>query len=249
VDAVTLLHGFTLGGASWDELIAKLPPGYQWIAPDLRGHGLAPVTPCTMDDCARDLVELWDHLGVERSHVVGYSMGGRLALHVAVRLPERTLSLLTIGAQPGLTGDEREARKERDEMLARRVESSGLETFIHYWESLPMFAGIVRRGPEYVATLHQLRMRNTAAGLAASLRGMGAGAMDPLWDELDAIRVPATFAAGERDFAYVDIALRMAQSVRDWRFRSVPDAGHAAQFEDPDATAAVVAEHLSWTSA
>jgi 2-succinyl-6-hydroxy-2,4-cyclohexadiene-1-carboxylate synthase len=249
VEVVTLLHGFTLGGASWYELATKLPEDVVCLSPDLRGHGPDPVTPCTMDDCAADLVDLWDHLGVERSHVVGYSMGGRLALHVAVRLPERTQSLLTIGAQPGLHGDEREARRERDEMLARRLESSGLDTFVHYWESLPMFAGIARRGPEYLAMLHELRMQNTAAGLAASLRGMGAGAMDPLWDELDAITVPATFVAGEHDLPFIDVALRMANSVRDWRFRVVAGAGHAAQFEDPDATAAVLAEHLSWTAA
>ena len=244
MEAVTLLHGFTLGGASWTDLTSRVPGEWQWIAPDLRGHGRAQTEQCTMDGCAADLVDLWNHLGIERSHVVGYSMGGRLALHVAVRLPERTRSLLTIGAHPGLQGEERAARQERDEMLARRIETGGLEKFVHYWESLPMFEGIQRRGPAFVATLHELRMQNTAAGLAASLRGMGAGAMEPLWDELGAIRVPATFVAGADDFAFIDIALRMAQSVRDWSFRSVPDSGHAALFEQPDATAAVLADHF-----
>src|SRR5437762_318775 len=91
-ELVTPLHGFTLTGASWDELVAKMPAGCKWIAPNLRGHGFAPTSPATMDDCAADLVALWNDLGIERSHVVGYSMGGRLALHVAVRLPERTKS-------------------------------------------------------------------------------------------------------------------------------------------------------------
>src|SRR5581483_202586 len=148
MDAVTLLHGFTLGGASWDDLTSRMPPDWRWIAPDLRGHGEAPIDDCTMDRCAADLVALWDHLGVERSHVVGYSMGGRLALHVAVRLPERTRSLLTIGAHAGLDPDARRARRQDDEALAERIEREGVESFLSYWEGLPMFAGLARRGPE-----------------------------------------------------------------------------------------------------
>jgi 2-succinyl-6-hydroxy-2,4-cyclohexadiene-1-carboxylate synthase len=247
-EAVTLLHGFTLGGASWDDLVSRLPEGWRFIAPDLRGHGRARVAPCTMDDCAADLVALWDRLGVDRSHVVGYSMGGRLALHVAVNLPERTRSLLTIGAHAGLTGDARESRKRRDEELAERIDTAGLETFVHYWESLPMWAGVARRGAGFVAGLHALRMSNTPAGLAASLRDMGAGAMEPLWDRLETIRVPSTFVAGEHDLAFVDAALRMAEHVSDWRFRTVPDSGHAAQFEKPDETAAILADHLRWAA-
>src|SRR5713226_6868464 len=106
-----------------------MPEGWKWIAPNLRGHGSAPTSAATMDDCAADLVALWDQLGIERSHVVGYSMGGRLAL--------------------------------------------------------PMFAGIKRRGDDFAAWLHWQRMGNRADGLAASLRGMGAGAMEPLWAELE----------------------------------------------------------------
>ena len=247
METVTVLHGFTLGGASWYELAQRMPDDVVLLAPDLRGHGPEPVTPCTMDDCAADLVDLWDHIGVERSHVVGYSMGGRLALHVAVRLPERTQSLLTIGAHPGLADPaDREARRRRDEELAGRIEATGLETFVHYWESLPMFAGIARRGPDFMARLHQLRMENSPAGLAASLRDMGAGAMEPLWDDLSGIEVPCTFVAGERDQAYVDAALQMAGRVREWRFRTVPDAGHAAHFEKPEETAEILRDHLRW---
>jgi 2-succinyl-6-hydroxy-2,4-cyclohexadiene-1-carboxylate synthase len=248
MEAVTLLHGFTLGGESWDDLLSHMPEGWQWVAPDLRGHGTAPTGDCTMDRCAADLAELWDDLGVERSHVVGYSMGGRLALHVAVRLPERTRSLLTIGAHAGLEGAAREERRGRDAELAQRIETSGLETFVHYWELLPMFAGIARRGPEFLSTLHAIRMGNTPEGLAASLRGMGAGAMEPLWDELSNIRVPATFVAGDNDFTYVDSALRMADRVADWRLRTVRDSGHAAHFEQPAEVAQILDDHLRWAT-
>jgi len=247
-DAVTLLHGFTLNGASWDELIAKMPAGWKWIAPDLRGHGGAPTSPATMDDCAADLEALWNHLGIERSHVVGYSMGGRLALHVAVRLPERTRSLLTIGAHAGLDEEARAARRKADETLAYRIENEGVESFVQHWESLPMFAGIQRRGPAFAAWLHGLRMGNRADGLAASLRGMGAGAMEPLWGELGAIDLPCTFVAGEDDAQFLQAGVRLSESVNRSRFLSVPSTGHSVQFERPDATASILADHLRWAA-
>src|SRR5204863_8865265 len=118
--AVTLLHGFTQSGRSWRELIARMPEGWKWIVPDLRGHGetqLGNGAVGSMDACTADLARLWDELGVERSHLVGYSMGGRLALHVAARRPDRVLSLLTIGAHAGLDEDAREGRRRGDEAL------------------------------------------------------------------------------------------------------------------------------------
>lgn len=247
-EVVTLLHGFTLNGASWDELVAKMPEGWKWIAPDLRGHGTAPTSPATMDDCAADLVALWDRLGIERSHVVGYSMGGRLALHVAVRLPERTRSLLTIGAHAGLDDEARATRRQADEALAQRIEREGVEAFVRYWESLPMFAGIKRRGPDFAAWLHRLRTGNRADGLAASLRGMGVGAMEPLWDELHAIDLPCTFVAGEDDAPFMRAAARLSHTVDRSRIRSVRDSGHSVHFEQPDAAASIFADHLGWAA-
>lgn len=247
-EVVTLLHGFTLSGASWDELVAKMPAGWKWIAPDLRGHGSAPTWPATMDDCAADLVALWNFLGIERSHVVGYSMGGRLALHVAVRLPERTRSLLTIGAHAGLDDEGRAKRRRADEALAEQIERDGVEAFVRQWEALPILAGIKRRGPDFAAWLHGLRAGNQAGGLAASLRGMGAGAMEPLWDELEAIDLPCTFIAGEDDAAFMHAAVRLRHAVDRSRIRSVPDCGHSVQFEQPDATASILADHLGWAA-
>lgn len=239
-EVVTLLHGFTLNGSSWDELVGKMPPGWRWLAPDLRSD--------TMDGCAADLVEMWDHLGVEHSHVVGYSMGGRLALHVAVRLPERTRSLFTIGAHAGLEAEARETRRAADEALAQRIEREGIESFVQYWEAMPMFAGIARRGPRFLAWLHSLRVANTPEGLAASLRGMGAGAMEPLWAELGSLTCPSTFIAGENDAAFVAHARRLNESVAGSRLEIVHDSGHSVQFEQPDRTAELLAGHLRWAA-
>jgi len=245
---VTLLHGFTQSGRSWQELIKTMPGGWRWVVPDLRGHGetrTRPGAPCTMDACLGDLEMLWDHLGVEQTHLVGYSMGGRLALHVAARKPERLLSLLTIGAHAGLEEDAREGRRLGDEALAQRIEQDGLEAFIKYWSGLPLFAGLERRGPSFVAQLRAERMNNTVAGLACSLRGMGAGVMEPLWGDLARVTVPSTFVAGQLDHGYVASARRLAAAVPHGRVEVVLRAGHSVHQERPEAFAHVLAAHLA----
>ncbi len=245
---VTLLHGFTQSGKSWQEVITTMPQGWRWVVPDLRGHGETQTRPgveCTMDGCLADLEMLWDHLGVQRTHLVGYSMGGRLALHVAARKPERLLSLLTIGAHAGLEEDAREGRRLGDEALAQRIENDGLEPFVKYWTGLPLFAGLERRGPSFVAQLRAERMSNTVAGLACSLRGMGAGMMQPVWDDLARVTVPSTFVAGQLDHGYVASARRLAAVVANGRVEVVLRSGHAVHQERPEAFAHVLANHLA----
>ena len=249
-EPVTLLHGFTQSGRSWQEVISAMPAGWRFMVPDLRGHGetrLRPGAACTMEACATDLEMLWGHLGIERTHLVGYSMGGRLALHVAARHPDRLLSLVTIGAHAGLEREAREGRKLDDEALAERIEKDGVEAFVNYWAGLPLFAGLERRGPSFMARLHNERMKNTVAGLAASVRGMGAGVMQPVWDELGRVTVPCTFVAGQLDHGFVAYARRLAASVPNGRIEIVPRAGHAVHQERPEAFTRVLAAHLAGT--
>ena len=248
---VTLLHGFTQSARTWREVIGKMPAGYRWIVPDLRGHGQTqtPIgAPCTMDACTADLEMLWDHLAVDRTHLVGYSMGGRLALYLAARRPQRVLSLLTVGAHAGLDEAGRDGRRRGDEELARRIEKDGLGAFVDYWGGLPLFAGIERRGPSFVAQVRSDRLENRVAGLACSLRGMGAGVMEPLWDELARLRVPCTFVAGQHDHGYVASARRLATTVPGGRVEVVTRAGHSVFQERPDAFARVLARHLAAAS-
>ena len=248
---VTLLHGFTQSGRSWRELISHMPEGWKWIVPDLRGHGQTVTrsgAPCSMEACTEDLVAIWEELDLGRTHLVGYSMGGRLALHVAARRPERLLSLLTIGAHAGLDEDARPGRKEGDEALAQRIEREGIEPFVDYWGSLPLFAGIERRGEGYVAQLRAERLQNHVAGLACSLRGMGAGVMEPVWDQLARVTVPCTFVAGQLDHGYVASARRLAAAVPNGQVEIVLRAGHAVHQERPDAFARVLANHLAHAS-
>jgi len=249
---ITLLHGFTQSGRSWREVMSKMPAGWKWIVPDLRGHGETQTrqgSPCSMDACMEDLLALWDNLGVERTHLAGYSMGGRLALHVTARRPDRVLSLLTIGAHAGLEEDAREGRRRGDEGLAERMEKEGIEAFVDYWGALPLFAGLERRGPSYVAQVRAERLQNHVAGLACSLRDMGAGAMEPVWNELGQVTFPCTFVAGQQDHGYVASARRLAATVRNGKFEIVPRAGHAVHQERPDAFARLLASHLAAATA
>lgn len=248
---VTLLHGFTQSGRSWREVISMMPAGRRWVVPDLRGHGatrVRPGAPYTMEACTDDLVRLWDSLGIARSHLVGYSMGGRLALNVAATRPERILSLLTIGAHAGLDEEARGGRRRGDEALAQRIETDGLEAFVNYWSSLPMFESLERRGPSFVAQVRAARMENHVAGLAESLRGMGAGAMRPVWNELGRVKVPCTFVAGQLDHGYAASARRLAESVPDGRVVIVQRAGHTVHQERPEAFSRLLLAHLEAAS-
>jgi 2-succinyl-6-hydroxy-2,4-cyclohexadiene-1-carboxylate synthase len=248
----TLLHGFTQSGRSWQEVISTMPQGWRWVVPDLRGHGETQTSPgaaFSMDACAADLEMLWDELGIEHTHLVGYSMGGRLALHVAARRQTRLTSVLTIGAHAGLDEAAREGRRRDDEALAHRIEREGIEAFVDYWSALPMFAGLGQRGPTFVAELRAERLRNSVSGLAASLRGMGAGVMDPVWPDLARMAVPGTFVAGQLDDRYVAFARRLASAVPKGRVEIVPGAGHAVHLERPDEFARVLEAHLAGTEA
>lgn len=246
-DAVTLLHGFTQTSRSWRELIALLPKEFRYLVPDLRGHGLTklkPGAPHTMAACTADLLALWAAEGVGKTHLAGYSMGGRLALQVATAHPDRLLSLTTIGAHAGMAEELRPARRASDDQLATKIERRGVAEFVKYWGTLPLFRGLDRRGPAFRATLDADRRRNTAAGLAASLRGMGSGVADPVWDQVPRIECPCLFIAGAEDHGYAHEARRLAASVPDGRAEIVPRAGHAVQLERPQAVARLLGAQL-----
>ncbi len=244
-EPVTLLHGFMQTRRSWDGLLPLLPAGRRWILVDLPGHGGSVDAEPTLAATAAALLELWDAAGVDRTHLVGYSMGGRTALFTAACAPRRLLSLLTIGAHAGFEGEARRRRLEEDAALAARIEREGMDWFATHWAGRPMFAGLARRGPAVLAELDAMRRRLDPAGVAASLRGMGGAASEPFWDRLDAIACRCTFVAGAEDGTYVAHARRLAAAVPAGRVEIVPGAGHAAHLERPERFAKVLVDHLS----
>lgn len=237
METVTCLHGFSQHGSSWHELAALVPDGYHWLTPDVRAT--------TLQEAEAELLALWEQEGVQRSHLIGYSQGGRIALWIACRNAERLLSLTTIGAHAGLDGDARAGRWKEDRALADRIEREGIDWFATYWAALPMFAGLARRGPAFLRQLDAARRQNHPAQLAAQLRGMGAGATQPFWDRLGRISVRTLLVAGSDDERYVAFASRLRTAIRDAAVAVIPGAGHAAHLERPAAVAAVLTTHLA----
>jgi 2-succinyl-6-hydroxy-2,4-cyclohexadiene-1-carboxylate synthase len=236
-ESLVLLHGFTHTGASWDRVQGALAERYRALAPDIRGHGVASdVRPVSLEAVIDDVAEL----PVDRFTLSGYSMGGRIALHVALALGERVQRLVLIGASPGLADPaEREDRRAGDERLASQVERSTIERFARRWaDATPVLAGQPASVGESV---HRDRLRNTPAGLAAALRGLGTGTLPPLWERLGELEIPVTLIVGARDEKFTGIAREMAKAIPDADLALVPDTGHAVHLEAPEATAAIIA--------
>ncbi len=232
---LVLLHGFSQTRQSWRRTVAALGGRYRALAPDLPGHGqAADRRPASFSACTAYVRAL----AGDRCVLVGYSMGGRIALHAALALPAIVERLVLIGASPGIAdAAEREQRRRADEALADRIEAIGVAAFAEEWGAQPLFAG---QDPRVTAAAHADRLRNTPAGLAAALRGLGTGVMPPVWDRLGELAVPVTLVAGERDAKFRAIAERMAAAIPAARLDVVPDAGHAVQLERPQAVAAAV---------
>jgi 2-succinyl-6-hydroxy-2,4-cyclohexadiene-1-carboxylate synthase len=237
MEVVTCLHGFSQHGETWEELAGVLAAEYRWLTPDLRAAKL--------DEAVAEILGLWDREGVDRSHLVGYSQGGRLALYLACTHPQRVLTLTAIAAHAGLEGEARARRLEEDRALAERIEREGVEWFARYWAERPIFSGLKPRGPAFLGRLDAGRRRNDAARLAATLRGLGAGAVPPFWDRLEDIQASTLLLAGAEDPRYVEFARRLAGLIPRSRTVVVPGAGHAVHLEQPEATASLVRDHLS----
>ena len=176
------------------------------------------------------------------SVLVGYSMGGRLALHAAARDPERFGALVTVGASAGIEdAAERSARRAEDEALAAWVESRPIEEVVERWEAMPLFA---EQSRELVARQRPGRLAHDPAALATLIRSAGQGALPPLREELGRVAAPALLVAGERDERYLRAARRAAALFPRASVRAVPGAGHAAHLEAPDAFTALLLEFL-----
>ena len=234
---LVLLHGFTQTRRAWDGVRAALGAPARVVAPDLLGHGsLSARVPVSFD--AQDAL-LRAQAPPEPVTLCGYSMGGRIALRWALDHPGRVRRLVLLGATAGIEDPEaRAARRAEDEARAAELEREGLEPWAERWGALPLFAG---QAPEVAARAHQDRLRNTAPGLAAALRGLGTGAMAPLWARLGELGAPVVLAAGERDEKFRALAEAMAERIPDARVEEVEGAGHAVHLERPDAVAALLA--------
>ncbi|KZE40319.1 2-succinyl-6-hydroxy-2,4-cyclohexadiene-1-carboxylate synthase [Bhargavaea cecembensis] len=245
---LVLLHGFTGSSAAWTAIAADLGE-YRLIMPDLTGHGNteAPGAPAryAMEEQVSDLDALFTRLGLERFSLLGYSLGGRIAIGYAAAHPEKVSRLILESTSPGLrTGDERRERRESDGKLAAFIEREGILAFTDRWENIPLFAS-QKRMPEHVRQrVRRGRLGNDPAGLAGSLRGIGTGSQPSYWESLEHFSMPVTLITGTLDVKYVKIAADMVRRLPDVHHVTVQDAGHTVHVENPARFATMVKEAL-----
>ncbi len=236
--ALLLLHGFTGSAATWEPQLATWRDHYTCLAVDLLGHGgsEAPTDPARygMAATVADLIVILDTLGIARTHLLGYSLGGRIALSLAVAQPARIGGLVLESASPGLaTAEERAARHAADEALAAAIERDGVPAFVQRWEALPLWASQTTLPAPTRAALHTQRLHNRATGLANSLRGLGTGAQPPVHDQLGGLNVPALCLAGTFDAKFVALAEDLTVALPQAQLALIPGAGHAIHLEQP----------------
>jgi len=237
---LVLLHGFTASAASWGYHLDRLAAqGLRVIALDMLGHGASDAPECaerySLARCQEDILAALYVLGVRQGEAIllGYSMGGRIALYTAFAGFFRALILES--ASPGIENvAERTQRRLSDEALATCIERDGVAAFVEYWERLPLFASQRRLLQQQQQALHMQRLGNCAVGLAQSLRGAGTGTQPSLWGKLPQLHIPTLLIAGELDTKFSIIARRMAQTLPYVQLQIVPNAGHTVHLEQPE---------------
>ena len=240
-ERVVLVHGFTQTLAAMKPLAGRLRDGHAVVRVDLPGHGGSAASRAGFADAAALLGEVGG-----AATYLGYSLGGRLCLRLALDRPDLVRALVLIGASPGLADPaERAARRASDEQLASELERVGVERFVVRWLAQPLFATLP---PERAGRAD--RLTNTTRGLAASLRLHGTGTQEPLWDRLATLRPPTLLIAGARDAKFAALAERMAAAIGpSATVALIQDAGHAAHLERPEEVAALVRAFLAATPA
>jgi 2-succinyl-6-hydroxy-2,4-cyclohexadiene-1-carboxylate synthase len=229
-----LLHGFAGTHRAWDGVVERLlPERYRPLALDLPGHGEHAncAEPISFSGCVEHVLAR----APERFALCGYSLGGRIALHVALTAPERVSRLVLVSTTAGIEDDaERAARSAEDHRLADELEHGPFEDFVERWRTQPLFAG---DPPEVGARAREDQRRNRPDALAAVLRGIGTGEMAPLWDRLDELRMPVTILVGDRDTKFRALGRRMVDLMPAAELLVVP-GGHGLPLENPAAVAA-----------
>lgn len=234
--ALLLLHGFTGTALAWSEQLDAWAAQFRVIAPDLLGHGgsEAPADPerYRLERQATGLAELLRLLEASPATVVGYSMGARLALTLALEHPQAVERLVLESPSAGIADPaDRALRRRADERLALGIERDGVEAFVTRWEAQPIFATHARLPVHLLERQRAERRRHSTAGLAGSLRGAGQGAMAPLHARLGDLRVPTLVIAGASDEPGLERARSVAAGIPDARLEIVDGTGHTPHLE------------------
>jgi 2-succinyl-6-hydroxy-2,4-cyclohexadiene-1-carboxylate synthase len=230
-ETIILLHGFSGTSRAWEEVVEHLDgERYRPLALDLPGHGSAATYPPPITFAGA--VEHVLAQAPARFVLCGYSLGGRVALHVALAAPERIARLVIVSSTPGIEDDaERSARRRADRALADELERIPFEDFIERWRTQPLFA----LDPPGVGELARAdQRRNSPWALSEVLRGLGVGEMESLWGRLGELTMPTSVVVGDRDEKFRAIARRMVELLPAGEI-VVAAGGHGLVLENPEA--------------
>ena len=248
-EPLLLLHGFTGSKNTWNECIECWSQSFQVITIDLLGHGEteSPKDPkrYQMEQACLDLKTLLDQLEIKSVNLLGYSMGGRLALSFACLYPQYVNLLLLESTSPGLkTESERVERIKNDQKLADMIQKKGLLTFINYWERIPLFES-QNKLPEHIRQKVRLERENqNPLGLINSLLGMGTGMQPSWWDNLSNLKLPVLILVGELDEKFYKIGLEMEKLLPNASLVKFNGAGHAIHLEQAEKFGTIVKEFI-----
>ncbi|MEQ6377616.1 2-succinyl-6-hydroxy-2,4-cyclohexadiene-1-carboxylate synthase [Bacillaceae bacterium S4-13-56] len=233
-EPILLLHGFTGTHQTWSE-IEELLENYQLIMVDLPGHGkTVSLSSFNMESVCKDLKILLRELEIEKTHLLGYSMGGRTALSFAMIYPEVVKSLLLESASPGLASEKaREERKIQDSNLANILAKEGVQYFVDFWENIPLFSSQKNLPKERQNEIRIERLSQTEEGLMASLHGMGTGSQPSWWGDLHKLKIPTLIVVGSLDLKFCEIGKKMHLTLPNGHYHEISGVGHAIHVEKP----------------
>lgn len=236
MNTIVALHGFTGESEDFGPLRASLGEQRAFAAPDLPGHGTrSHLRELSAYSVEAHLSLIGEAATTPQITLLGYSLGGRLALHWALAHPERIARLILIGASPGLaTSAEREERRLADATLAGFIRTRGLDAFFKYWHNQTFFQPLLRLPPERLGPILERRHRNDPEGLALSLDNVGTGTLPSLWPRLKELRCPVDLVTGEHDEKFTRIAREMGAHLPKVRLSVIEEAGHAVHLERPE---------------
>ncbi len=236
---LTLIHGFAGSAHTWDLIRPILERDFQLALLDLPGHGGVPAQrEIDLPRIAETIATFMTQSVHGPRYLCGYSMGGRIALHIALHHPDVVTKLALIGASPGIAADkERSMRVASDNELAAKIRAQGIEWFEQYWSKLPLFATQKELTPDVQNWLRIERLANDAEGLALALEQWGTGRQEWLVPTLADLQCPTLLISGAKDEKYCALAEQMAEEIPICSQVAIPDAGHAAHIEQPDAVA------------
>ncbi|MGF2034736.1 MAG: 2-succinyl-6-hydroxy-2,4-cyclohexadiene-1-carboxylate synthase [Nostoc sp. CmiVER01] len=236
---ILLLHGFMGNFNEFDEAIKVLAEHFSYLTLDLPGHGKTQVLGSdeyyTIQPTAQVIINLLDELKIDKCYLIGYSMGGRLALYLTLHFPERFIKVVLESASPGLaTEAERLERVRRDTQIAIKLSRSIIQTdfaaFLSNWYNQPIF-GYIKNHPEYNRMIES-RLQNDPHELDKSLRFMGTGCQPSLWEKLQENKIPLLLLVGEYDKKFISINTEMVQICEFAQLKIISNAGHNIHFEN-----------------